>query len=64
MPSKNEERKFACETCGQLFTKLQNLQVHEKIHPGKNPFDCKYCAKPFNQSQNLKKHERIHTSKK
>ena len=64
MLSKNEERKFACETCGQLFTKLQNLQLHEKIHLSKNPFNCKYCDKTFNQSQNLEKHEKIHKSKK
>ena len=60
----NGKRKFACQTCGQLFTQLVVLQVHERIHSGERPFECQPCGKTFYDRSNFKKHEKTHTGDK
>ena len=60
----NGERRFSCETCGQIFTQFGNLQIHERIHTGEKPFECKHCTKRFTTPQSLNTHEKIHTGEK
>ena len=60
----NGERRYSCQTCGELFTFSTNLKKHERIHSGEKPFECKYCDKKFSQVAGLTRHERTHTGVK
>ena len=60
----NGERKYSCETCGQLFNRTHNLKCHETMHSGEKQFECKFCSKRFSRLQDLTKHERVHTGEK
>ncbi|XP_070259859.1 zinc finger and SCAN domain-containing protein 4-like [Myotis yumanensis] len=60
----NNERPFACSTCGKGFFQASELRVHELIHAKEKPFRCGHCDRAFNHRTNLQAHERIHTGAK
>ena len=60
----NGERRYSCETCGQLLTNVGSLKRHERNHSGEKPYQCKYCDKRFNYPQSHRQHERLHTGEK
>jgi hypothetical protein len=37
--------KFACEYCGETFTRAYNLKGHIRSHEGSKPFGCGTCGK-------------------
>ena len=37
--------KFACEYCGETFTRAYNLKGHIRSHEGSKPFVCEVCNK-------------------
>ena len=49
----NGERKYSCESCGQLFNYSGNLDKHARTHSGEKPYQCKYCYKRFNSPYSL-----------
>lgn len=53
--------KFPCEVCGQLYSRLDNLRVHQRMHSGEMPFKCKFCGQPFRWVGALRSHEGSHT---
>ena len=59
---------FVCETCGEIFDKLQPLLAHTKKIHGIDPtkdigsdFVCEKCGMAFGSKYNLKQHMRYHT---
>lgn len=43
--------KFACEYCGETFTRAYNLKGHIRSHEGSKPFVCEVCNKGEMPSQ-------------
>lgn len=56
--------KFACEYCGETFTRAYNLKGHIRSHEGSKPFVCETCGKGFARRHDLKRHELLHTGVK
>ncbi|KAF7220747.1 zinc finger protein 771 isoform X2 [Nothobranchius furzeri] len=64
----NEERTrihnqglFACDFCGQRFTKRILLSKHMIIHTEPKVFGCDVCGQKFGRKENLNRHIIIHT---
>ncbi|KAI8433862.1 hypothetical protein MSG28_015813 [Choristoneura fumiferana] len=45
-----------CPKCWQLFTKIEDLMLHEKSHPSSMWFNCRLCGKSFVKRMHLKRH--------
>lgn len=58
---KSASSTFPCEICGELYSRLDNLRVHQRMHSGEMPFKCKYCNRPFRWAGALRSHEAGHT---
>jgi len=58
MNKSNENYK--CRFCMKVFTRLYNLQVHERKHTGERPYKCNVCHLAFSRNDNLKEHKNIH----
>ena len=60
MTMKKKEMYFPCPNCNKQFSRLLQLEVHQRVHTGEKPFVCGICDKRFSQEGNLKKHKEIH----
>uniref|UniRef100_A0ABM5FFU2 Uncharacterized protein isoform X1 n=1 Tax=Pogona vitticeps TaxID=103695 RepID=A0ABM5FFU2_9SAUR len=40
------------------------LQVHQRVHKGKNLYSCQECGKCFDKNSHLLQHQRVHTGEK
>ena len=58
------KKPISYSKCGKSFISRNNLNTHEQIHNGEDPFCCTKCDKKFKESGKLKIHERIHTDEK
>ena len=62
--SKEDNNMFKCETYGESFTTICDLELHiKKIHKMYKEPECGQCAKNFVTTWRLRKHLRIHTQK-
>ncbi|ORY87416.1 hypothetical protein BCR35DRAFT_38152 [Leucosporidium creatinivorum] len=54
--------KFACDLCGETFTRRYNLKGHQRAHRNEKPFACSYegCGKAFARAHDCKRHELLH----
>ncbi|XP_077321775.1 uncharacterized protein LOC143955572 [Lithobates pipiens] len=58
---------FSCTVCGNSFTELGLLFIHQKTHRakrGKRSFSCSECGKVFDQERFLLRHHRVHTGER
>ena len=53
-----------CDICGKVFSKLENLKSHQKMHSDKKPFKCGFCGKSFRAQNNMEKHQFQHVDEK
>ena len=51
--------KYACKTCGQVFSYPRELDSHVNKHTGLKPNICKKCNKGFSHISDLYKHQQI-----
>ncbi|XP_073451058.1 uncharacterized protein [Aquarana catesbeiana] len=61
------ERLFSCTVCGNSFSKLGELFIHQKTHRAKRSkrsFSCSECGKVCDQERDLLKHHRVHTGER
>ncbi|XP_073453930.1 uncharacterized protein [Aquarana catesbeiana] len=61
------ERLFSCTVCGNSFTELGELFIHQKTHRAKRckrSFSCSECGKVFNQERFLHRHHLTHTGER
>ncbi|XP_040178266.1 zinc finger protein 37 homolog [Rana temporaria] len=52
---------FSCTVCGNSFTELGELLIHQKTHRDQRSFPCSECGKIFSQERSLLRHLRVHT---
>lgn len=57
---KSASSTFPCDICGELYSRLDNLRVHQRMHSGEMPFKCKFCSRPFRWAGALRSHEANH----
>jgi KRAB domain-containing zinc finger protein len=59
------EKNVSCETCGKLYTCVENLRLHMRYHLPPL-FECSYpdCGKKFHQKVLWEHHERKHKAEK
>lgn len=53
-----------CTTCGKWFMKPSQLERHNRIHTGEQPFECHICNKRFNQKNTLSTHLKSHSGER
>ncbi|XP_052048845.1 zinc finger protein 431-like isoform X1 [Apodemus sylvaticus] len=58
------EKNYEYNQWGKALPYPSYLQVHERIHIGKNPYECNQCGKAFAYKSHFHKHERTHTGEK
>ena len=55
--SPNKKAKLQCETCGKVFTRVDNLRRHQGTHSKEKEHQCSKCEKSFHRKSDLKRHE-------
>lgn len=57
---KSQSSRYPCEICGELYSRIDNMRVHQRMHSGEKPYKCKYCGQPFRWAGALRSHEASH----
>ena len=50
---------YKCTICGATYSRIDNLYLHRRSHPGAEPYQCK-CGAEFSRLADLREHTRIH----
>jgi uncharacterized Zn-finger protein len=55
-----DSTEYQCSECMLTFTKLFNLQIHQKKHETSDPYlSCEFCEQPFKAANKLIKHMEV-----
>ncbi|XP_076438693.1 uncharacterized protein LOC143277670 [Babylonia areolata] len=57
-------KSFVCHVCLKVFSRLYELNRHQKIHSGSKPFVCGVCRKTFSRGDELSRHVKVHSGVK
>ncbi|XP_059200681.1 zinc finger protein ZFMSA12A [Centropristis striata] len=52
-----------CSQCGKCFIYRYELQEHQRLHTGENPYKCSQCGKAFRRTSDLSTHRRTQCTK-
>ncbi|XP_069102443.1 zinc finger protein 502-like [Argopecten irradians] len=65
-PGKRGHREFICPVCNKQFSRIQNLNLHRRIHSDNRiKLKCDLCHKLFSDRCSLKKHIRyVHSAER
>ena len=55
-----ENKSYACNTCDKVFSSLQTLKTHTKMHMGKKEFNCELCGWSTLTRSSLRRHASMH----
>ena len=47
LKSRPSTKCFSCTTCGKEFSKVDNLQLHQKLHFGQKDYICSVCNRSY-----------------
>lgn len=59
----NNQHILTCRTCYKVFTTVEGLRCHKRLHTG-GMFKCKICDKEYTRQNHLQRHEMSHGSRK
>ncbi|KAK7074047.1 hypothetical protein SK128_010117, partial [Halocaridina rubra] len=53
-----------CKVCHKMFSQVEQLQTHMRVHGSNNSYRCDQCEKTFNKISNLQIHLRTHSGER
>lgn len=59
----NNTQLLTCRVCYKVFTTVEGLRCHKRIHTG-SMFKCKVCDKEYTRQNHLARHELTHSKRK
>lgn len=59
----NNQHLLTCRVCYKVFTTLEGLRCHKRLHTG-SMFKCKICDKEYTRQNHLARHELTHVKRK
>nr|CAI5848287.1 unnamed protein product [Callosobruchus analis] len=59
----NNQMLLTCRECAKIFTTLEGLRCHKRIHSG-GMYKCKQCDKEYTRLNHLQRHELSHSRRK
>ncbi|KAJ8961324.1 hypothetical protein NQ317_012389 [Molorchus minor] len=59
----NNQMLLTCRECAKIFTTLEGLRCHKRIHSG-GMYKCKQCNKEYTRLNHLQRHEQTHGRRK
>lgn len=59
----NNQHLLTCRVCYKVFTTLEGLRCHKRLHTG-SMFKCKVCDKEYTRQNHLARHELTHVKRK
>lgn len=59
----NNQMLLTCRECAKIFTTLEGLRCHKRIHTGEM-YKCKQCDKAYTRLNHLQRHEQSHSRRK
>lgn len=64
---KNNEKvinKRQCRFCNKIFSRINVMKEHERVHTGEKPIQCYSCPARFARLNDMKRHYRTHDDEK
>ena len=58
------EKQWKCKVCHRIYSSIQSLNQHMKVHDDSKGFKCDVCLKVFPSKSDFQRHYRTHTGEK